>query len=72
MKNSKKKIFLNIPKGREYARSLFLVATVWYVIALTIETVLPGFFSIHIDLDLFLWCVIVIATIYFVIDYFSS
>lgn len=46
----------------------FRVLLFWYLIAVLIEYIFPGFVSNQLNLDLFLWLVILTALFSFVID----
>jgi len=40
----------------------------WYILAVFIEMVLPGFVSSHLNLDMFLWSAIIAALFSLLID----
>lgn len=53
---------------REYGAGLLMYATkltiFWYIVAVTINIILPGFVSNYINMTFFLWCAIVSGAIY--------
>lgn len=67
----KKGISLNIPGINELSQFAFKVLFFWYIIAVFAEMLLPGIVTLSIDLDLFLWSVIVLGIFQFATNYYS-
>ncbi|HLD22215.1 MAG TPA: hypothetical protein VJB65_04930 [Patescibacteria group bacterium] len=50
----------------------FRVLLVWYILAIFVEFLLPGFVSLYLNLDLFLWAVIISAVVSFTLERLAS
>jgi hypothetical protein len=61
----------HIPKIQEILNFTFRVLFFWYIIAVLAEAIFPGIVSLSIDLDFFLWSVILLGIVQFVTNHFS-
>lgn len=67
----KKPFTIDAPRFQELITFTFRVLLFWYIIAALLEAVLPGFVTLSIDLDLFLWAVILLGVLQFVTNTYS-
>lgn len=67
----KKALSLSMPRINELSQFTFRVLFFWYIVAVFAEMLLPGIVTLSIDLDLFLWSVIVLGIFQFATNYYS-
>lgn len=60
-----------MPRCTELLTFTFRVLLFWYIVAALLEAAFPGFVSLSIDLDLFLWAVILLGILQFVTNTYS-